>query len=329
MKVTGIVGNHATAQLSAVIRTQDGVVARSQAFACGLDTAYVRQRLRRRDWVAVYPGVYATHTGPLTRRQREWAAVLALTPAALSHESAIVAAGGTGLGFDDKPLQVVVDASRNLVRAPGIGLHYSKFFDDRVAFHTSPPRVRIEHAVLDVAGGAASEFDAVACLAGVVQARLTTVDRLLDALATRSRTGRRSFLENVLADVREGACSVLEHRYLTDVERAHGLPPSVRQTATAVGRHGFRDVEYLEWRLVVELDGRLHHDSATARDADMERDLDAAAFAGKSSIRLGWGQVVDRACPTAGKVGRVLNTRGWEGTPRACSETCGADRFHR
>ncbi|MBM7365551.1 hypothetical protein [Gordonia hydrophobica] len=266
--------------------------------------------------------MYVTHTGHLTRRQREWAIVLALAPAALSHESAIIAAGGSELGWDAKPLQVVVSADRHLVRPPGVGLHYSSFYDERVLPHTSPPRVRLEHAVLDVAGEAGTEFEAVACLSGVVQARLTTADRLLEVLAARSRTGRRTFLERVLIDVRDGACSVLERSYLTDVERAHGLPTSIRQSATGVGRRGFRDVEYPEWRLIVELDGRLNHDSATARDADMERDLDAAVFARKSSIRLGWGQVIDRSCRTAGKVGVVLNNLGWDGSAMPCGKTC-------
>lgn len=326
MGITGEIREVACGRLAALMRTQDGVVARSQVFECGLDRAFVRQRLRRRDWVAVHAGVYVAHTGQLTRRQREWAGVLAVSPAALSHESAIIAAGGAGLGWDTKPVQIVVDADRHLVRPTGVTLHYSRFFDERVLSHTSPPRVRLEHAVLDVAGAAASEFDAIACLAGVVQARLTTADRLLDVLATRSRSGRRSFIETVLIDVRDGTCSVLEHIYLTDVERAHGLPTSVRQSPTGVGRPGFRDVEYPEWRLIVELDGRLHHSSVAARDADMERDLDAAVFARKSSIRLGWGQTADRSCQTAGKVGRVLNSLGWEGSATPCGEACALHR---
>ena len=324
----GEISDDARARLKRLLRTQDGVVARRQVMACGLDSAFVRQRLRSREWVAVRAGVYVAHTGQLTRRQQEWAAVLALAPAALSHESAIVAAGGSEMGWDGRPLQVVVAADRHPVRPEGVGLHYSRFFDERVIAHACPPRVRLEHAVLDVAGEALSEFAAVACLAGVVQARLTTPDRLLAALESRSRTGRRAFVESVLADVRDGACSVLEHRYLVGVERAHGLPSSTRQAETGVGRHGFRDVEYPDAGLIVELDGRLHHDSATARDADMERDLDAAVYASKRSIRLGWGQTVDRACRTAGKVALVLSDLGWTGTPTRCGADCSM-RLHR
>ncbi|MGB3698633.1 MAG: type IV toxin-antitoxin system AbiEi family antitoxin domain-containing protein [Gordonia sp. (in: high G+C Gram-positive bacteria)] len=325
MGMSGDVRKLACARLAQLLSDQDGVIARRQVIECGLGSAYVRQRLRRRDWVAVYPGIYVAHTGPLTDRQREWSAVLYAFPAALSHESAVRAASSTRGEPRPGPVHIVVDAGRRLVRQPGIVLHYSRHLSDRVAAHAMPPRIRLEHAVLDVASEATSDFAAIACLSGVVQARLTTPDRLLEALDSRSRTARRSFLEGVLNDVRDGTCSVLEHRYLRDVERAHGLPTSSRQTQTGVGRRGFRDVEYEEWGLIVELDGRAHHDDARARDADLERDLDAFVFADKPSIRLGWGQVIDRTCRTAGKVGAALNRRGWPGRVATCSPSCTAE----
>ncbi|WP_051198216.1 hypothetical protein [Gordonia shandongensis] len=336
--MTTLRNTETTQELEAILRNQDGVVARSQVLDCGLGSAHVRRRLRARDWVAVHPGVYVEHTGPLTDRQRRWAAVLHAMPAALSHETAIRAAAVGGAvtsgaasrraaataqaGTVHGPIHVVVDASRRVSPRPGIVVHYSRHMAERVLDHTHPPRVRLEHAVLDVAGGASSDLAAIACLSGVVQERLTTPDRLLAALASRRRTGRRDFIGAVLADVRDGTCSVLEHRYLVDVERPHGLPTSVRQTPTGVGRRGFRDVEYPEWGLIVELDGRAHHDDAAARDADLERDLDAMVFAGKPSIRLGWGQAVDRPCRTAGKVATILGALGWRGTAVRCSPQC-------
>ncbi|KRA37770.1 MULTISPECIES: hypothetical protein [unclassified Nocardioides] len=61
---------------------QDGVIARHQAIARGHTPAFVARKLRRRDWVAVHPGVYVNHTGPLTWRQRAWAvAVVRRLPA--------------------------------------------------------------------------------------------------------------------------------------------------------------------------------------------------------------------------------------------------------
>ena len=65
-------------------------------------------------------------------------------------------------------------------------------------------------------------------------------------------------------------------------------------------------------------DGRLNHDGASARDRDMERDLDAA-IESEHTVRIGYGQVFDRACTTAAKIGRLLDLRGWDGAVSRCS----------
>ncbi|MGB3699544.1 MAG: hypothetical protein WBA05_19130 [Gordonia sp. (in: high G+C Gram-positive bacteria)] len=129
----------------------------------------------------------------------------------------------------------------------------------------------------------------------------------------------RAFVAQVLADVREGTCSALEHRYLTHVERAHGLPTPVRQAPTESGRPGFRDIAYPEYRLVIELDGRLFHSESVSRDRDLERDLDAAVGELLQSVRLGWGQGAVRVCQAARKVAELLRRRGRSGTPHPCA----------
>ena len=119
------------------------------------------------------------------------------------------------------------------------------------------------------------------------------------------RLRRRALLIGILEDVETGTCSVLEHRYLTDVERAHGLPLGIRQDRVIrSGRPMMRDVVYRgprrSWTQVVELDGRLDHDNAAARDRDLERDLDAA-IEREHSVRIGYGQVFDRAVQHRGQ----------------------------
>jgi hypothetical protein len=125
----------------------------------------------------------------------------------------------------------------------------------------------------------------------------------------------------VLTDVATGACSVLEHGYLTGVERAHGLSGSRRQVRDRVGTGViYRDVEYA-CGLVVELDGRLFHDTTAQRDRDLDRDLVTAA-GGKDSVRLGYGQVFDRPCWTAEQLRRLLRRRGWRGRGHSCADGC-------
>ena len=271
----------------------------------------------------VHPGVFIDHTGPLSWHERAWAAVLFSWPAALCHESAIRAAEGPGRrGRDDDQIHVAVARSRHLVAPPGVRLHRNSGLLEQVRWNLGPPRVRYEDAVLDAAAEAKSDLASIAILADACGARRTTALRLLDAAEARPRLAKRSWLTGILADVAAGTCSVLEHGYLTRVERPHGLPKGERQRSH---RHResqvFRDVEYDEVGVVVELDGRLHHASAQARDADMDRDLDAAVE-NRETLRVSYGQVFERACWTANRVAGVLQNRGWSGSPRACGE-CG------
>ena len=142
---------------------------------------------------------------------------------------------------------------------------------------------------------------------------------MISALADRKRATRREFLEGVLRDVATGSCSVLEHGFLTLVERPHGLPAARRQLrAGTVSGIVYRDASYGE--RLVELDGRLWHDTAEQRDRDFERDLDAAV-AGMETVRLTWGQVFDRPCSTAAKLSRLLMLDGWS-SARPCSPGC-------
>ncbi|WP_308191951.1 hypothetical protein [Gordonia liuliyuniae] len=78
-------------------------------------------------------------------------------------------------------------------------------------------------------------------------------------------------------------------------------------------------MEYPDFGLVVELDGRAFHDSVADRDRDMERDLDAAIESGLETKRLGWGQSFVRPCVTAVKMGKIFARHGWAGAPTPCS----------
>jgi len=302
-------------EVARLLDLQSGVVSRGQALQAGLRDHDVRRMLRRREWSVVHPGVYVHHTGPRTWQQRAWAAVLSVEPAALGHQSAIAAAKKDEPGG---PMHVVVDRNR-AVRAPeGVVLHRLTAWESRVLQNTSPPRQRLEEAVLDVASTADRELDVVATLADAVGSRRTTAQRLRTALDGRTRIRRRSFLESLLDDVAAGTCSTLEHAYLDRVERAHGLPSGDRQVHSSVKGTVYRDVDYVRYLFLVELDGRIGHSSTADRDRDLDRDLDAAVELERLTVRLGWGQVYERACVTAPKLGKVLAARGWTGQTIRC-----------
>jgi hypothetical protein len=192
---------------------------------------------------------------------------------------------------------------------------------EQVLWNVGPPRLRYEEAAIDVAAGASSDFQALDALSRAIQSRRTTARHLLAAAQGRSRLSRRAWIESVLEDVAEGVCSVLEHGYLHRVERPHGLGDPSRQVVDRLGAGSvYRDVRY-GCGLVVELDGRLFHDTTLQRDRDFDRDLDVAA-GGASTLRLSYGQVFERPCWTAVRVGHVLQRHGWRGRPVACGAGC-------
>ena len=305
-----------------LLEDQAGVVTRNQAESAGLQRHDLRRLVRRRELLPLHPGVYVDHTGAPTFVHRAWAATLLLEPAALTHTSALRAAEGPGSQRPGEPVHVAVDRDRHhRLQRPGIVVHRVAHLGDRVMWHTGPPRVRYEEAALDVAAAAATDFQALAELSRAVQTRRTTALRLQQALAGRERISRRCWIDAVLTDVAQGTCSVLEHGYLQRVERAHGLALARRQVRDRLGAGSvYRDVLYAGG-VVVELDGRLFHDTTTQRDRDFDRDL-AAAADGLRTVRVSWGQVFDRPCWTAGRIERVLVRAGWPGPARPCGPTC-------
>ena len=305
---------------------QAGLVTREQLATCGLTPHDVRRLVRRRLLTRIHRGVYLNHTGDPSWLQRAWAAVLATQPSALSHESALRAWEGPGRAeAQNAEIHIAVEHGRHLRSPDGVTLHRVRGLDDRVAWNLHPPRVRFAEALIDVAAAQQDPFAALGVLARGVGSRRTTAARLLTTCRSRLRLADRDWIEGVLADVAGGTCSVLEHGFLHRVEMAHGLPTASRQRRDVVnGRVFYRDNAYAG--LVIELDGRVFHDSTSSRDRDAERDLDTAV-AGDQTLRILYGQVFQRPCSTAAKVATILQRHGWQGTPTPCSSGCALPRI--
>ncbi len=320
---------------------QGNVISRRQVLAHGADDDFIRCRLRRREWARVHNGVYVDHTGRLTWTESAWAAILFYWPAALSHESALRAHGlparlperalrrprWTTIPGDERisnVLHVAVSSTRRLDGLPGVQLHRTRWLPTLVSSTSGLPRVNLERSLLDVAASALHDFEAVAVLGDACQCRRTTPRRLLEVLAKPSRFPRRQFLREVLRDVETGTYSALEHRYLTRVERPHALPTGHRQRRVHVGSTvAYRDVEYVGLHTVVELDGRLGHEAALDRWADISRDV-SSAVSGDTTLRIGWRQM-EEPCRVALAVARVLRAHGWTGQLVGCNVDCPAN----
>jgi hypothetical protein len=305
-----------------LLRAQAGVVARRQLLEAEVTDSEIERKLRRREWARVHPGVYVDHTGPLTWNQRAWAAVLFYSPAALAGPSALRAAKVRGhCQTDTAPIRICVDATRTVRSRPGITVERLALWKSRTQQNFSPPRQRLEHALVCAASAQVREDAAVAQLSDAVQQGRTTPGRLVAALEGHPRLRHRRLLVEILRDVEAGAYSVLERRYLVRVERPHGLPTGDRQGRVHQGKSpAFRDVDYVALATIVELDGRIGHDEASDRWADLDRDL-VAVVGGELTLRVGWGQVLE-SCRLAAVVGRILLARGPVPSLRGCCDTC-------
>lgn len=303
-----------------VSHRQQGVVSRAQAIRAGLSPSMVKFRVRSSRWQQLHPGVYATFTGPPGRGGWLWAAILSAGPGAvLSHQTAAELQG-----LADKPtrpIHVTVPGQRHIVAATGVFLHRSGRAVEAVQGDTNPPRTRVEETVLDLTQTAANFDDVCGWVTRAFARDLTDETRLRGAMSARMRLRWRADLDELIKAAAGGDHSVLEFRYDRDVERAHGLPESSRQVPfRGPSGRGRRDRVYEQYRLVVELDGRLAHPAET-QWKDKARD-NAAAVDRLQTLRYGWTDVRQHPCGTAIQVAKVLRARGWDGRPRRCSPGC-------
>lgn len=309
------------AAIERLLKDQDGVLSRRQVLDAGGNDVDIERMIRRREWARIHDGVYVDHTGPPSWGQRAWAAVLLHAPAALAGGSALIAHGlAAETSGSGDPIELVVDRSRRVDDPARVHTRQLTDFDAVALLHLSPPRVRVEHAVLSVAAGAHTEDRAVAVLGDAVQQRRTTAGRLLEALRLRPRLHHRALLVTVLSDVASGAFSALERRYLRDVERPHALPRGRRQARAVGARIAYRDVLYDEQLTVVELDGRLGHERSLDRWADLDRDI-ATLVEQTVTVRASWSQVLE-PCRLAIGIAEILTARGWAGGVRRCGPDC-------
>jgi hypothetical protein len=304
-----------------LVQRQSGVLTRAQAFSNGMTRKQIEVRLSTGRWQRLHPGVYATFTGDPRRTARLWGAVLrAGDQAVLSHRTAAELNGFTVTPAT--AIHVMVPSGQMVAPIQGVALHYScRIAEARHPVRT-PPQTRVEETVLDLAGGAASLDEALGWIFRACGSRKTTPERIAAAMARRTRMRWRTELAAGLGLGADGVHSLLEFRYLSRVERPHGLPAATRQyRVSRAGQRQYQDVTYQAYGVVVELDGRVAH-PVEGRWRDIRRDNASAAVDGQQTLRYGWADVTERPCLAAAQVGDVLAGRGWGGRLHRCGRTC-------
>ena len=304
---------------------QAGVVARRQVLALGLTSGRVGAALDSGRWQGLHPGVYATFTGPVSAEARVWAACLA------AGEGAVLG-GETALWLEQvlpeppRKVTVCVPAVRHIEVPAGVRLVRRRRLEDLRHPARTPPRLRVEQAVLDVAADR-GEGGAIDVVLRAIGEQRTTAAKLRAALRWRGRHRHRVLLEELLTEAADGVRTPLERRYHRGVEKAHGLPRAERNRAEPVHdgagrvvRNRYRDVRYRRWRLVVELDGDEAH-RLWRRRHDRARD-NSVGLAGDRHLEYGWFEVVEEPCRVAVDVATALRRQGWQGFPTPCGPSC-------
>jgi len=302
---------------------QAGVISRAQALAAGLTDSGLRAKISSERWQRPFHGVYFTSAAQPVLVQRAWAALVATgEDAVLSHSTA---AALNGMLPDRGGLITVsVPISRRPRRATN-GLDIYRRRTTPVATG-NPRRTPPVDTLLDLVSSARDPLDVIGLITQCASHDAITSQAMHAAVEARPVMPHRGLLLEVIDATTDGVRSALEYRYRRDVEHAHGLPTPTRQRRRrANGRVILRDLEYEEFALVIELDGRLNHERTPLVFRDLARD-NASAVAGDASLRYGWLDVAGTPCLTAAQVVVVLKARGWTGQPRRCGPHCHLSR---
>ena len=294
------------------------VVTRKQALARGISLGAQRHRLESGQWQRVFDGVYVTHSGAVTWRERATAAVLA------RGDGAVVTLDGALHLWQLRPgrdhhLGEPASCHRRR-RLPAVRTRRRRRL--AVATRYGIPVTSVEQTVLDViALPRTTVDDAIALITRAVAQRRTTLGALREELSHHPAHPWRRILEEYLDVALEGLESVAEVRYVRDVEQAHELPTMRRQVLVGTpseivdGRSRRLDLKDLERGLGLEIDGELFHRDRQLSDRTADR---WAAGQGEVTLRAGWVEVVSRPCELAADVAAAQRARGWTGTPTAC-----------
>jgi hypothetical protein len=315
-----------------LLSAQSRIADREQALGVGFSDRQIEHRVSTGKWQRVYPGVYATFSGPLSREARLWAALrLAGEGALLSHETAAEVQE-----LADKPsraIHITVPSHRRPAahgQRWGIIFHRSNQSRPEFPGTAKLPRTRIQDTVLDLAAASRSFDQAYGWIVRAVSQDLVSVTMLRAALTTRSRIRWRAWLTDTVEESKDGVNSALERRYVQDVERAHGLPTAERQASREIGgKTHFRDNWYAGYRVAVEIDGPAYH-----RDEQVQRDRDRdnlnLAVDDAKTLRFGPVAVTESVCVSAALVAATLRNGGWRGNPHPCRRRgCSIGHFDR
>jgi Protein of unknown function (DUF559) len=271
--------------------SQHGVVARWQLLDLGIGTRAIEHRIELGRLSVVHRGVYSVGHGPLTRRGRLMAAVLAGGPGAvLSHWSA---AALWGIRGQRDRIDVTVPNARR--SRDGISFHRSSLMVDEFTLVDEIPVTTVARTILDLAA-VGTRHDVERAIAAADDRQLTDVTPLSALVDRYPRRRGVATVKEILAEKGRAAGitrSELEDRFLLFLD-AQGLPPPKLNFHVDAGDRLIEcDCLWPHHKLIVELDSHAWHSGDDAFESDRARDRLVAA-AGWTVIRVTWRQLRDQ-----------------------------------
>jgi hypothetical protein len=247
------------AQMQQVLRAQHQVITRTQALACGMPHATVERRVAPDGpWQKMLPGTYLTVTGRPTPQQRQVAALLYGGP-----DSVITGPAAIRLHRLRSPGPDTIDVLVPwTARRQNTGFVRILRTRRMPGFHTAGPIrfASVGRAVADAAHGFTALDDVRAVVAEAVQRRACTIAEI--GLELESGCTRDSIrLRTALAEVRAGARSAAEARFLKRLERSDLPMPEFNVLLVAVDGTDIAEVDAW-WEaagVAAEIDSQEYH----------------------------------------------------------------------
>jgi hypothetical protein len=264
--------------VSTVLRVRDA----NNAFG----VEHVRWMVHTGRWQRPARGVVVRHSGSLTLDERVSVELLAQPSSAAV--AGLTAATLDGLeGFSTPTIFLTLPHTIRARPRPGVVVKRTRTLAaEDIHPVRAPRRTRLPRSIVDAASWSANDLRCQAIIASAVQQGLVTSAQLAAVVERLPKLRRHGLVSETIRDVGGGSLSEYEILFIR-LCRDFNLPTPTRQRRRrdASGRWRYLDVEFDEFRLVVEIDGQQHME-ALAWWEDMMRNNELVVDEGKVLLRF-------------------------------------------
>ena len=290
---------------------QGGVLSHEQLDALGISWSQRRAEVAAGRWTRL--GEYCLQVGPADHTAAWWRALFEVGPTAvLDGVTALHAAGLKTIASE--VIHVAVPKSVDPRQCPGVRVHETRRYRDEDVLRAGVPRMRPATAAVHAALWARTDREASLLVMAPVQQRIVAVSDLAEAVALIKRDRRRSLLQGLVTDVRDGLQALGERDFaLACRRRGYPKPDHQEMRYLPTGRV-YYDSVWSRYRVKVEIHGAQHLDVAAAtRDALKSN---AAALEGAVLIQIPNHAFRTNPEPFLDQVGVALRAGGWQPSQR-------------